>query len=330
MSEETEPQLPRGIALSWGIAERPQKGPKRELSLEGIIDTAVEIADAEGLGAVSMSRIATSLGFTTMSLYRYVTSKDELVQLMQNAASFVPIPPLDAAQGWRDGLREWSASIRAVYRQHPWLLDIRVGGIPMSPSDLAMVDWALRIMRDLPLSEGERMSTLLLVSGYTRSVGLLERDLTAASLDPVSPEHVAALKQLVTEELFPYLNPLVQSGAYTGDEDPSGDSTAGESTGENIEDASYGLERILDGVEQYLTAKSDGRTPAAPPLTAEPYPHDKAVTEAVKARREAEKKLREALKREREAVKAAREREKNARQKEQNRAEAEARKAAQH
>lgn len=319
MTEETEPQLPRGIALSWGIAERPQKGPKRELSLEGIIDAAVEIADAEGLGAVSMARVASSLGFTTMSLYRYVTSKDELVQLMQNAASVVLVPALDESQGWRDGLREWSASVRAVYRRHPWLLDMRVGSIPMSPSDLAMVDWAMRILRDLPLSQGEKMSTLLLLSGYTRSVGQLERDLTSTGAHEVSPEHRAALKQLVTEELFPYLNPIVQSGVYTGDEDGSAD--------DEDEDASFELERILDGVEHYVSAKAAGRaTPPSPPAP-EPYPHDKAVAEAVKARREAEKKAREALKREREAVRAARERERNARQKERNRAAAEARKA---
>lgn len=318
MTEETEPQLPRGIALSWGIAERPQKGPKRELSLEGIIDAAVEIADAEGLGAVSMARVSSSLGFTTMSLYRYVTSKDELVQLMQNAASVVLVPALDESQDWRDGLREWSASVRAVYQRHPWLLDMRVGSIPMSPSDLAMVDWAMRILRDLPLSQGEKMSTLLLLSGYTRSVGQLERDLRAADLGEVSPEHRAALKQLVTEELFPYLHPIVQSGTYMGDE---GDA-------EEDEDASFGLERILDGVERYVAARADGRqTPPVVQPTAEPYPHDKAVAEAVKARREAEKKVREALKRERETVKAARERERNALQKEQNRAAAEARKA---
>lgn len=319
MTEETEPQLPRGIALSWGIAERPQKGPKRELSLEGIIDAAVAIADAEGLAAVSMARVASSLGFTTMSLYRYVTSKDELVQLMQNAASVVLIPPLDESQDWRDGLREWSASVHAAYRRHPWILDLPVGSVPMSPSDLAMVDWAMRILRDLPLSQAEKMSTLLLLSGYTRSVGMLERDLTATDPADSNPEHHAALRQLVTEELFPYLYPIVQSGVYTGD-----DAAA---AGDTDEDASFGLERILDGVERYVTEKAAGRhTPPVPPAS-EPYPHDKAVAEAVKARREAEKKVREALKRERELVKAAREREKNARQKEQNRVAAEARKA---
>jgi len=300
VAEPADPQLPRGIALSWGIAERPQRAPKRELSLEGIVETAIEIADAEGLPAVSMSRVATTLGFTTMSLYRYITSKDELVLLMQNAAAEIPIPPLDEAQGWRDGLREWAARIGDSYRAHPWLLDIPINGLPMMPSDLAMVDWAMRIMRDLPLSQTEKMSTLLLVSGYARSIGQLLRDLTRAGqgFDDEGSEYGSVLRELVSEERFPYLYPVVQSGVY-----------AGEVQGED--DPAFGLERILDGIEHYIAEAGAGhRSPSlgSPP---EPYPADKAVREAVKLRREAEKRLREALKREAELVKNARERERN-------------------
>ena len=87
-----DPELPRGVALAWGVAAHPQRGPKRELSIERIVEAAIDIADAEGLAAVSMSRVAASLGFTTMSLYRYVTSKDDLILLMQEGASLPPVP----------------------------------------------------------------------------------------------------------------------------------------------------------------------------------------------------------------------------------------------
>ncbi len=95
MADAVEDALPRAVALSWGVAERPQRGPKRELSIERIVDAAIEIADAEGLAAVSMSRVAASLGFTTMSLYRYLTSKDDLLLLMQDTVCAVPIPSED-------------------------------------------------------------------------------------------------------------------------------------------------------------------------------------------------------------------------------------------
>ena len=77
-SDGGELELPRGVALAWGIAASPQRGPKREMSVERIVEAAVEIADAEGLGAVSMAAVAARLGYTPMSLYRYVTAKDDL------------------------------------------------------------------------------------------------------------------------------------------------------------------------------------------------------------------------------------------------------------
>jgi len=82
-----DPPLPPGLDLLWGRREAGQRGPKRGLSVDAIVEAAIEVGDAEGLGAVSMSRVAKELGFTTMSLYRYVTSKDELLQLMWNASA---------------------------------------------------------------------------------------------------------------------------------------------------------------------------------------------------------------------------------------------------
>ena len=102
------PDLPPRLALAWGVAERPERAPKRELSIERIVDAAIELADADGLGAVSMAKVAQSLGFTTMSLYRYVTSKDDLLLLMQEAALDVEYPPAHEPADWRAELREAS------------------------------------------------------------------------------------------------------------------------------------------------------------------------------------------------------------------------------
>lgn len=85
MERRIELSLPAYLAGAWGIRERPVKGPKRGLSLGRIVDTAVSVADAEGLSAVSMSRVASELGASTMSLYRYVSSKDGLLLLMVDA-----------------------------------------------------------------------------------------------------------------------------------------------------------------------------------------------------------------------------------------------------
>jgi AcrR family transcriptional regulator len=301
MADEVEEALPRAVALSWGVAERPQRGPKRELSIERIVETAIGVADREGLPAVSMSRIATELGFTTMSLYRYVTSKDDVLALMQDAVCEVPIPAEDdRGPDWRSGLRRWSMATIEVIQAHPWFPDIPISGMPLMPNNLAVLDWGLREMRDLPLTDAEKMSTALLLSSYARAAGVVERDVRQSrekgGTPPQSGEaFTAALAELVTPERFPDLAPLVASGGYTDTEDEQ-------------DDFAFGLERILDGIERYITARAAGEPVVAYEPRPEPVPRDKAVREAAKARREAEKALREARKREREAIARARER----------------------
>ena len=130
----------------------------------------------------------------------------------------------------------------------------------------------------------------------------MERDVARAAEQngsgSVSGEaYAAALGELITPERFPYLGPLVASGAYTA---PPGE--------DGQDDFAFGLERILDGIEKYVDARNAGAPVPAPPERPEPVPNDKAVREAAKARREAEVRLRDARKREREVIAKARER----------------------
>lgn len=312
--EQNDPELPRAVALAWGVAVNPQRGPKRELSIERIVETAIEIADAEGLSAVSMSRVAATLGFTTMSLYRYVTSKDDLILLMQDDASLVAVPDEAHEHDWREGVTSWVLGIRAAYRQHRWLVDIPISGAPITPNNLTAVDWFLREVRTLPLSDGEKMSALLLLTSYIRAISAQERDLSAAArngdpADVTGQNFFESLIELVTPERFPYLAPLLASGGYVAQ--------PGTAPEEDDADFSFGLQRILDGIEHHVDRVGAGQpTPAVPKLPpALEAPRDKKVREAAKARREAEKSLREAQKREREAIKHALERERNEQEK---------------
>jgi len=313
MSDEhdtSELALPHAVALSWGVAERPQRGPKRELSIERIVETAIEIADAEGLGAVSMARVASALGFTTMSLYRYVTSKDDLLLLMQDAVADLelPEPPED---DWRAGLAQWTAASLDVFVRHPWYSRIPVSGAPMTPNVLRIVDTALRAMRAVPLRDEEKLATVLLLASYVRGVGDVQSDLVTSGApedEATGARFAAALAQLVTPDRFPDLAPLITSGVYTASE---------------FDDFRFGLERLLDGIQRFIEtapgrADEDDRAPEKQETTTDDvalYGSDKRVKEAARARREAEKLLREARKREREALAAARERAVKAQQK---------------
>ena len=243
--------LPAGIALSWGLEKRPQRGPKRELSVRQIVDAAVAIADREGLSAVSMGKVAESLGFTAMSLYRYIPSKDDLLILMQEAVSEVPLPAHDELGDWREMIREYFRISVRIIRQHPWFTDIPVYGVPATPGSLRYVDWLLGALKDFPLHDFEKMNIILLLTSYARSAGIIRRDLDriaqgGADMSARVAAYGAALKELVTPDRFPHLHPLIMSGVYTGEKV--------DESGEEI-DFDFGLERILDGIEAYANEK---------------------------------------------------------------------------
>lgn len=298
----TEVDLPRAVALAWGVAANPQRGPKRELSIERIVDAAIAIADEQGLGAVSMSSVASALGFTTMSLYRYVTAKDDLILLMQEAGIGLPSPSVVEAPDWRSGIIRWARETQAHYDAHPWLLDIPILGTPNTPNNLAWMDAALAVMRATPLTMNERVGALLLVSGQIRFEATVNRGYSISNqsmgLTPqqrdVADAHI--ISTLVTPEAFPSLYEAIRAGVFEPDEDNP---------------FSFGLARVLDGLEAYMAGRdAHPREVALEDVPSEAYPRDEQVKRARQARREAEKKLREAQKAEREAVARAREREK--------------------
>lgn len=306
MDEETpEVELPRAVALAWGVAANPQRGPKRELSIERIVDAAIAIADEQGLSAVSMSSVAAALGFTTMSLYRYVTAKDDLIMLMQEAGVGLPPTTIAEAPDWRSGLIQWSRESKASYAAHPWMIDIPILGSPNTPNNLAWMDAALGVLRDTPLTMEERIGALLLVTGQTRWEATIERGYTISNqslgLTPeqrdIADAHI--ITTLVTEEAFPDLYAAIRAGAFGPDEQNPFE---------------FGLARLLDGLESYMAARdSNPHAPVErPPLAqveTDAYPRDEGVKRARQTRRELEKKLREAQKAEREAIAKARERE---------------------
>jgi len=298
-----EPELPHGLALAWGIAANPQRGPKREMSVERIVETAIEIADEGGLSAVSMASVAGRLGFTPMSLYRYVSAKDDLVLLMVEQANGVPPETIAEAEGWRAGLAAFAAANLEMFAAHPWVLDVPIEGTPVTPNSLAWLDAALATLRATPLDYEEKVSVTLAVMAQARFEGIITRGYRAAAeaaggmVDDLDARADELLARLITPEAYPEVHPALLAGVFgPGVENPF----------------AFGLERVLDGVEAYVAARPAGPVersePAASAAVDEAVERDPKVREARKARREVEKALRDARKREREARRAARER----------------------
>ncbi|SRR6266498_8271 len=243
MTEDTG--LPASIEMAWGIRDRPTKGPKRGLSLEQIIEAGVRVANADGIGGVSMSRVAGELGTSAMSLYRYVGSKGELLWLMIDGA-FGQMDVVEPTDGtWRERLEEWSRIQLEAFRRFPWILHIPISGSPIMPHQLRFMEWGLRAMGGSRLAGHEKLSVLLLITSYTRAFAGLASDIVAAFAagDPLaqSPSGYSALiKKLTTVEEFPALHEAAESGVWDEVDDPA----------IGLEDDfRFGLDRILDGVE---------------------------------------------------------------------------------
>ncbi|MFI2117818.1 TetR/AcrR family transcriptional regulator [Streptomyces rubiginosohelvolus] len=245
--------LPASLEAAWGLRDRPAKGPRPGLSLERIVAAAVDVASADGLAAVSMGRVAQEVGASTMSLYRYVSAKDELYVLMQETA-FGPPEPLSAREsgaGWREALAEWASAQRDRLHAHLWLLRIPVGGPPATPNSLAWWEQGIQALESSGLAEGDKTSVVLLVSNFVRSEAALMADLAAAvTARGVSPDEVTAsyertLRRLVDPVRHPGISRLLESGAMSEPDDPD-------------YEFAFGLERLLDGVEALIRRKGGG------------------------------------------------------------------------
>ena len=150
--ETEEPGDPRRtIELLWGVPGPPRRGPKPKLSVEHVVFAGIRVADAEGLDAVTMRRIADELGVATMSLYTYVPGRDELLELMLDHAHGEL--PGELPEGWRAGLTAVAEDLWRLYHRHPWLLEIRVGRPTLGPHTFAKYERELAAMDGLDLDD---------------------------------------------------------------------------------------------------------------------------------------------------------------------------------
>ncbi|MBC9716629.1 TetR/AcrR family transcriptional regulator [Streptomyces sp. TRM66268-LWL] len=232
--------LPASLATAWGLRERPSRGPKPTLSLDRIVDEAVAIAAADGVEAVSMPRVAKALGVSTMSLYRYVGAKGELLILMQEAAT-PPAPVLDPAASWRASMERWAREQRKIFYANLWLLRIPLTGPPATPRQVEWMECGLSALADTGLAEEAKLSVLMLVGGYVRNEAAVMSSIDAAiresgrTPDEHLREYARTLSVLTTPERHPGVTRVLDSGVLQG------------ADGEDDE-FEFGLACVLDGV----------------------------------------------------------------------------------
>jgi AcrR family transcriptional regulator len=257
MSEE--PDLPDEVALLWGLRAAPRRGPRPSLTVEDITRAAVEVADVDGLAAVSMARVAAHLGNAPMALYRHVKSKDELLALMADAALETP-PEFPADGDWRSGLMLWSQHVLAVAQRHPWYAQLPIGAPPLGPQNLAWLDSALRALSGTGLDENDKIAVVMGLVTYVQGEIRLRSGLSAGyAEDPEAfgRRYGILLARLVDPRRFPALSKVVAAGVFDADD------LLAESDTEA--DFAFGLSLYLDGVEKYIARRTGGQGLSPPP-----------------------------------------------------------------
>jgi AcrR family transcriptional regulator len=251
MSDETG--LGSQVDLLWGLREAPRRGPRATLSADDITRAAIAVADAEGLAAVSMARVAAELGNSTMALYRHVKSKDELLTLMSDAALESP-PEMPAGQDWRAGLMLWAHGVLAALRQHRWYARLPITSPPLGPNNLAWFDSALSALAGTGLREDEKVMIVMGVITYVHGEIRLGLDLAAGYEQ--KPEafgrlYGEALARVVDPRRMPALGAVVEAGVFAMDDllDEA----------DQAEEFDFGLGLYLDGVAAFIERRTSGR-----------------------------------------------------------------------
>lgn len=243
----------RTIELLWGLRDAPRRGPKPRFSVPQITQAAIELADAEGLGALSMRRVAERLGITAMSLYTYIPGKAELLDLMIDTVYGRITRSRPAGDHWRDRLEAIAHDNRALYERHPWLATVSTARPPLGPGVIAKYDYELRALDGLGLDDVEMDAALTFLLGFVQSCARAAADVRAARRDTAMSDREwwSARGPLLAKVFDPDAYPVAtRVGAAAG--------LAHDAAYDPDHAYRFGLQRVLDG----LAALIDSRRPA--------------------------------------------------------------------
>ncbi|MEU8437219.1 TetR/AcrR family transcriptional regulator [Streptomyces sp. NPDC029216] len=232
MADSTEEPA---AALVWS---RERRTPRRQApSVERIVATAIAIADTEGLPGLSMRRIATELGSGTASLYRYVTSRDELLDLMIDAVQGETAPPA-LTGNWRTDLTNVAKRLRALVLRHPWLGSDLLGRPALGPNSLRQFETSLTAAAALTQDATLAAHTIDTVLAYTLGA------VTAELAELQAQQRTGLTEEQWRASVAPYIREVIADGTY-----PQFARRVTEAEDADPEERfDFGLACVLDGV----------------------------------------------------------------------------------
>jgi AcrR family transcriptional regulator len=219
--------------LLWRPEAAPAKAERPRLGISSILATAIAIADAEGLEALSMQRIASELDYTPMALYRYMPSKAHLLAAMTDAAYGTPPVP-SRRQSWRAEVESWVIALWRLYGRHRWLVKTPTTTPPIGPNALAWTEALLRPLVRAGLSGGDLLAAATFVSSALRDLARIASELNPAA----ATDYGRVLAERLDPKQFPIMAELAASATFDNDEDVA-------------PMVWFGLRRLLDGIDAY-------------------------------------------------------------------------------
>lgn len=193
-----------------------QPASDRELTRERVVQTAIEIADREGLSAITMRGVAARLGVATMSPYRFVDSKESLILLMADAAFGELAPPARGALNWRERLTCSARILWELYTRHPWLANIHTLTRPLLlPHLMAHAEVVFDALEPCRLDPATTMHLHIVLYGYVHGLAIhIERKAQAEASTGLSDEawmdtQANAFSSLIASGQYPAFTRLI-------------------------------------------------------------------------------------------------------------------------
>jgi AcrR family transcriptional regulator len=243
-SVRIDPELRRRSELLWEDRSRPTRGPKPALIPDDVVQAAMQLANEEGLAAVTMHAVAARLGFTTMAIYRYFPNKEALLDAIVDAGMGLPPRPTEPRGDWRADVLRWAHAKRAMLCARPWLAELPFVAAPHGPNWLSWLEALSEPLSRTGLTAADVGQMISVVDGYTRGASDTAISLARARARGTSEKEWAAavgadLGRAIGDPRFPSFASLLTA--------PS------EKRPRTMEESfDFGLQRVLDGIDLYI------------------------------------------------------------------------------
>ena len=237
-------------------------GRTRSLSRDEIVRTAVAVADAEGQHSISMRRIARELDAGTMSLYWYVSSKEELLDLMLDAI-YGELTETEITGDLRADLRAMAVTQRTMLRRHSWVMPFMAGRPPMGPKSLRNIERSLGIFAAAGVTGQTAMTALMSVVTYVLgAVGREQQEDRSQQDEKRAQDRLELSEEEMHQVYWEFLQRVMASGRYPNFTEMIKEGVDPDALETQDERFEFGLDCLLDGI---MDRVSPGAKPPQPP-----------------------------------------------------------------